>query len=183
MPLKRVKDPDDARRCIGRGAQGEQCWNIAEEDDERCCACGGKRPDSREEHQDYLSEQYKRRIRIESNDDPVKVLKDNLMDLNAMIACHRNKIKNDGSLDSNSSALIDLVMKTEKLTNTLHRLSITSGLLLARPALVRWAQSILHAVSDVIQDKYDGWEDDLVELSNIIAGITVQAKNEEGETP
>ena len=183
MPAQRVKDPDDDRRCIGQDAKGEQCWYITEDGHDRCCVCG-PRPDDRDDHADYLAEQFKRRMRIEcDDDDPVKLLRDNLMDINAMIASHRNKITDESSLLSNSGALTDLIMKAEKVTVTLHRLSITSGLLLARPALIRWGQSIVEAVTVVIRDKYTGWEDDLIDLSDTIANIIVSTKNEEGEKP
>lgn len=184
MSPKRIKDDDDERRCIGKTPQGEQCHYIAEPGSERCRACGGQKPDDRNDHNDYLAEQFRRRLRIASSDrNPVQLLEDNLMDINAMIAAHRNKMMDESSFLANSSAITDLVMKAEKLTNTLHRLSLTNSMLLARPALVRWAQQIVMAVTDVVRDKYDGWEDDALVMSNAIADITAGTENKEGEKP
>lgn len=182
--MKRVRDPDDPRRCEGQSTLGEQCWNESEEDSNKCFVCASKAPDERDDFRDFLTENYKRRIRIECPDgEEVKLLRDNVMDLNAMLAYYRNQVKDKATLDSNAAAIIDLVKVIEKTTGTLHRLSVTSGLLLARPALIRWGQSIVNAVSDVIQDKYDGWEDDLIDLSDRIAKIIAETRNEEGEKP
>jgi len=183
MPLKRT-DLDSEDRCIGISNSGAQCENIAEEGNERCLACGGPSPDARNDVQDYLTEQFKRRIHIDSEDvDAVKLLRDNLMDINAVAAVLRNKMTDEGSTLANYSKMTDLMMQAEKITNTLHRLSVNSGLLLARPALVRWTLAIRDAVGEVIEDKYEGWEDDLILLSDRVAAIVVETKNQEGEKP
>jgi hypothetical protein len=184
MSFERVTDLDDERRCKGILPNGEQCRNVSVEGSERCVAHGGPKDDPRDDMQDYLTEQFRRRISIDCPEgQEVKLLRDNLIDLNAIIAAHRNKMEDEASMLANYGKMTDLMMQAERLTNTLHRLSVTSGLLLARPALIRWGQSIVNAVSDVIQDKYEGWEDDLIDLSDRIAGIIIETKNEEGEKP
>lgn len=186
MPVPRVTDHDDPRRCIGTNSiTGEQCRNQAtEEGGKRCNQCAGKSPDSRKEMQDYLTEQFRRRMKIECDEgDEIKLLRSNLMDINAMIAAYRNKIKDDSSFAANSGAIADLAMKAEKLTATLHRLELQNDYLVARPALVRFGQNIVEIIGSIIEDKYDNWEDDLHTIATQIGNSIIAAKNEEGEKP
>ena len=94
-----------------------------------------------------------------------------------MLAAHANNVKDEASMAANAGAIIDLTMKAEKVTVSLNRLAISSGLLLAKPALITWGQQIVHAVADMVEGKYDDWEDDLVTLSDRVAEIIVSARN------
>lgn len=181
MPMRRVKDQDDPKRCRGTAADRGQCWNESVGDSDFCPVHGGRERDI-DAMKDYLTEQFERRIKldIDSNDE-VKLLKENLMRLNAMLAASANKVKDDASLEANAGTIIDLTMKAEKVTASLKRLEQASGLLLAKPALITWGQQIVHAVAAKIEDKYDGWEDDLMELSHDVAQIITVIQNAEDE--
>lgn len=181
MPVpKRIWDLDDPRRCHGVTNSG-QCQNISIEDD-NMCTIHRHAPAPIETGKDFLTQQFERRLRIECNEgEEIKLLRDNLMDLNAMIAFYRNKITDEGTFLSQASALSDLISQSEKVTSTFHRLSIKQGLLLARPALIRWGQAIVQSVSAKLKDKYEGWEDDVQDLANEVAAIIVSTKNEDGE--
>ena len=178
--MRRVKDEDDPNRCRGTAPSG-QCWNEATEGREYCAAHGGRSQEN-EERLDYLTEQFERRIKLDAGAvDEVQILKENLLRINAMIAQHANKITDEASMVANASAIIDLTMKAEKVTVSLNRLAISSGLLLAKPALITWGQQMSHAVAEMVEDKYVGWEDDLHALTDKIAEIIVLAKNVEEE--
>lgn len=178
--MRRVKDEDDPNRCRGTAPSG-QCWNESTEGSEYCAAHGG-RSQEHEERLDYLTQQFERRLKLDGDAvDEVKLLKENLLRINMMLAAHANNITDKDSMISNAGAIIDLTMKAEKVTVSLNRLAISSGLLLARPALITWGQQIAHAVAEMVEDKYVGWEDDLHALSDRIAEIIVLAKNVEEE--
>jgi hypothetical protein len=176
---RRVTDPDDPRRCRATSADGGQCWNAAVDDQERCEAHGA-RNQTRNERSDYLVQQFESRVKLEAGAaDEVKILKENLMRINAMIAAHANLVKDEASMLANAGAIADLTMKAEKVTVSLNKLSIASNLLLAKPALITWGQRIVHAVAKLVEEKYEGWEEDLMELSNTVATIIVEAENTE----
>lgn len=178
--MRRVKDEDDPNRCRGTAPSG-QCWNESTEGSEYCAAHGGRSQES-EERFDYLTEQFERRLVLDGDAvDEVKLLKENLLRINMMLAAHANNIKDEATMLTNAGAIIDLTMKAEKVTVSLNRLAISSGLLLAKPALITWGQQIVHAVADMVEDKYEGWEDDLVTLSNRVGEIIVSARNIEDD--
>lgn len=178
--MRRVKDEDDPNRCRGTAPSG-QCWNESTEGSEYCAAHGGRSQEN-EERLDYLTQQFERRLKLDGGAvDEVKLLKENLLRINMMLAAHANKIHDEASMISNAGTIIDLTMKAEKVTVSLNRLAISSGLLLAKPALITWGQQIAHAVSEMVKDKYVGWEDDLYALTDKIAEIIVSAKNIEEE--
>ncbi len=180
--MRRVKDPDDPDRCRATAACGGQCWNESCEKSDYCPVHGGASNAAREEMNTYLAEQFARRITIEGGElDEIKILKENLMVLNATIAARTKLMTDEASMITNSGPVTDLIMKAEKVTASLHRLATASGLLLAKPALVIWGHEIVQAVSSMVEDKYDGWEDDLHELSDAIASIIIKADNTEEE--
>lgn len=175
--MKTVRDPDNPKRCRATSADGGQCRNEKVEPSDFCLVHGG-RTNSIKEMNAYLTEQFERRLKIGTEaDDEIKLLRENLMNLNAVIAARTNLMRDEASMLAHSGPIADLVMKAEKVTASLSRLAISSGLLLAKPALITWAQEIVHAVSDMVEDKYDGWENDLVDLSDRVAGIIVQVQN------
>lgn len=170
---------DNQRRCRARTREGGQCAYQALFNSDYCHTHSGIDP-AETDMQDYLTQQFNRRVSIEAGpDDAVRLLRDNLMDINAMIAARRAKITDDASMAANAGAITDLIMKAEKVTVSLNKLAVASGLLLAKPALINWGQQIVQAVSDMVEDKYEGWEEDLVDLSDKVASIIVQAQNVE----
>lgn len=177
--MRHVKDPDDENRCCATAADGGQCWNETVEDGTRCQAHGG-RVNKLEKTKDYLVEQFERRLKLEGGDtDEIKLLKENLMGLNMMLSAHMNRIIDEPSLLTNSGKVAELLMKAEKVTVSLNRLQLSSGALLEKPALAVWGAKIVEAFTGLIEHKYDGWEDDLHEFADTVAGIIIQTKNVE----
>lgn len=179
--MKRVTDPDDLNRCRSTASGGGQCLNKSIEGSDFCLSHGGREKRNKEMI-DYLTEQFERRLKIDVDaDSEVKLLRENLMRLNMMLAARTNLIKDEASMLAHSGSIADLLMKAEKVTVSLNRLAISSGLLLAKPALITWGQQIVAAVASMVEDKYDGWEDDLHDLAETVGGIIVQAQNVEEE--
>ena len=180
--MRRVKDEDDPKRCRATAVTGgAQCWNEAEAPSEYCLVHGGRKQDTKETKA-YLTEQFERRLKLGLDaGDEVKLLRENLMNLCMVIAARTNLMQDEASMLAHSGPIADLVMKAEKVTVSLNRLALASGLLLAKPALITWGQQIVHAVSEMVENKYDGWEDDLDKLSDTVAGIIVQVANIEEE--
>lgn len=180
--MRRVSDPDDPNRCRSTAADGGQCWNESCEGSDYCRAHGGEGNRAKEQMTNYLAEQFARRIKIDGGEiDEIKILRENLMVLNSTIAARTKLMTDESSMLAHSGPVTDLVMKAEKVTASLHRLATSSGLLLAKPALITWGQSIVQAVAAMVEDKYDGWEDDLHALSDTVANIIIQANNSEEE--
>ena len=80
---------------------------------------------------------------------------------------------------AHAGPIADLIMKAEKVTASLHRLSTASNLLLAKPALIVWGQQIVQALAALIEDKYEGWENDLHDFSETVGTIIATAGNKE----
>ncbi len=180
--MRRVKDPDAPNRCRATAADRGQCWNESCDGSDYCRAHGGAGNKALEQMNTYLAEQFARRIKVEGGEiDEIKVLKENLMVLNGTIAARTKLMTDESSMLAHSGPVTDLIMKAEKVTASLHRLATASGFLLAKPALITWGQEIVQAVAAMVEDKYDGWEDDLVDLSHAVASIIIQADNKEPE--
>ncbi len=176
---RRISDPDDPRRCNGIANTGGQCLNLSVEDSKFCLAHGG-RNNYPKEGENYLVEQFEQRVKFDCTSiDEIAILKENLMKMNAIIAAHANKIIDDASMSANGGTMIDLIIKAEKVTASLNRLEKSTGILLAKPALITWGQQIVQAVAATLEDKYEGWEEDLQDLSDTVATIIVQVRNEE----
>jgi hypothetical protein len=177
--VSRITHSDDEKRCRGVNAEGGQCRLQALEGQERCEFHGGKH-NVLKHMNDYLTEQFANRVKLEIDGvSEVELLRENLLSLNQMIAARRALITDEGSLLSNTDGLTKLITAAEKVTISLNRLAIASGLLLAKPALITWGQQIVQAVAELVEDKYEGWEDDLVEFADTVGKIIVQAKNTE----
>lgn len=178
--MPRIKDPDDPRRCRATAAStGGQCQSEAVGKSDFCSIHGGRVRDIEEMH-DYLTQQFEQRLKLEGDaTDEVKLLRENLMRLNMMLAARQNLVTDESSLLAHSGPIADLLMKAEKVTVSLNRLEERGNFLLAKPALIVWCQQIVDAVSETIENKYDGWEDDLIDLSDKVASIVVNIQNTE----
>lgn len=177
--MRHVKDEDDPKRCRATSADGGQCRNESGENSQFCRVHGGHRP-PHEEMNAYLTEQFERRLKIGTDaGEEIKLLRENLMKLNMVIAARTNLMKDEASMLAHSGPIADLVMKAEKVTASLHRLAIASGLLLAQPALITWGLKITQAVHEMVKDKYDGWEDDLMDFSHQVESIIIRVENTE----
>jgi hypothetical protein len=109
----------------------------------------------------------------------IKLLRENLASVNALIAARQAMVIDQGSLLIHSGAISSLLATAEKITHSLVKLEREADLLLGKPALIRWGQAIVQAVAGRIEGKFDGWEDVLLSLSEEVGDIIVAASNSE----
>ena len=175
-------DADDPDRCLGMVAPGSQCRNLAADKSQYCVKCNpslkDNRPDVVKKH--WLREQFEKRVRIDIDPgDEIKLLRENLSSINALIAAQQGLVIDEGSLLVRSGPIAQLLSTAEKITHSLVKLEREADLLLGKPAVIRWGQQIVQAVSSRIEGKFEGWENMLIELANDIGDIIVEVTNKE----
>lgn len=176
-------DADDPNRCAGLVAPGSQCRNLAEDGSRYCVKCAPAKtakPDAVKNT--WLKEQFQKRVRIDI--DPgqeIKLLRENLASINALIAARQALVIDESSLLAQSGPMAQLLSAAEKITHSLVKLEQEADLLLGKPALIKWGTRIVHAVSSRIEGKFEGWENMLVELADDIGDIIVEATNKEDD--
>lgn len=176
-------DPDDPQRCQGIYASGSQCPNGAVDGAEYCTNCAPLLAETPEDKQrTWLRERFEMRVRLDIDPgEEIKLLRENLASINALIAARQEMIKDESSFLAHSSSLSSLLVAAEKITHSLVKLEREADLLLSKAALIRWGQKIVQAVSSKIEGKFDGWEDILLKLSEEVGDIIVEASNKEKE--
>lgn len=177
MTMTRV-NPDDPDRCQGTGSHGGQCNNKAEPGSEYCAVCGiSARTDYKGE---WLVDQFERRMKMKClPGEEIKLLRENLTSINALIAARQKLVQDEQSLIAHSGPLSGLLVSAEKITASLIKLEREADQLLGKEALIKWGQKICQAVAAKIEGKFDGWEDTLLELSEDIGNIIAEASNDE----
>lgn len=180
MP-KTIDSPDSPDRCQGVGRHGGQCWNEKQEGSNYCEHCAANLATDHEGvKKQWLVEQFEKRVRVHCQaGEEVQLLRENLGQINALIAARLALVIDPGSLIANSGALAQLLQTAEKLTTSLVKLEHSSDELLGKEALIKWGQKIAMVIRDRIDGKYEGWEDTVLELSDDIAKIIAEATNKE----
>lgn len=177
MTTTRV-NPDDPNRCQGTGAHGGQCTNRAEPNADYCAQCGIKERIDYEG--EWLADQFARRMRLRCTPgEEIKLLRENLTSINALIAARQKMVVDEQTLIAHSGPLSGLLVNAEKITASLIKLEREADQLLGKEALIKWGQRICQAVASKIEGKFDGWEDTLLELSEDIGNIIAEASNKD----
>jgi hypothetical protein len=174
-------DPDDPRRCRGLVGAADQCRYAAQDGSDFCAkhACrAGTSPEATKAT--WLREQFEQRVQLDiAPGEEIKLLRENLASINALIAARQAMVTDPGTLLTHSGAISALLATAEKITHSLVKLEREADLLLGKPALIRWGQAIVHAVSSRIEGRFEGWEDVLLSLSEEVGDIIVAASNSE----
>ena len=180
---KTVKTPDSPARCQGVGRHGGQCWNERQEGNPYCEVCAPAfNADAEGVKKQWLLEQFEKRTRIGCQaGEQIHMLRENLGQLNALIAARMAMVVDPGSLVANSSGLQQLLQTSGKLAVSLDKLERDADEVLAKEALIKWGQQIAMAIRDKVEDKFDGWEDTVLELSDEIGRIITEASNKDKE--
>lgn len=183
MPMKpkTAKSPDSPDRCQGVGRHGGQCWNERAENSPYCEICANAlKQDSEGVKKQWLVEQFEKRVKLHCQaGEEIQLLRENLGQINALIAARLALVVDPGSLIANSGALAQLLQTADKITTSLVKLEQSADELLGKEALIKWGQKVAIAVRDRIEGKFDGWEDTVIELSDDIARIIAEASNKE----
>lgn len=176
-----IKSPDSPDRCQGVGRHGGQCWNQRQDGSAYCEHCAANRVKDREGvKKQWLVEQFEKRVKMHCEaGEEVQLLRENLGQINALIAARLALVVDPGSLIANSGALAQLLTTADKITTSLVKLEQASDELLGKEALIKWGQQIAIAIRDRIEGKFEGWEDTVLELSDDIARAIADATNKE----
>lgn len=174
-------DPDDPRRCRGMAGRADQCRYAALDGSDFCAKHACRAAATPEDEKDtWLREQFEQRVRLDIDPgEEIKLLRENLALINALIAGRQAMVTDTAGLLTHSGALSELLAKAEKITHSLVKLEREADLLLGKPALIKWGQAIVQAVSSRIENRFDGWEDVLVSLAEDVGNIIVAASNSE----
>jgi hypothetical protein len=174
-------DPDDPRRCRGLVGAADQCRYGALDGSDFCAKHAHlARTTPEEEKATWLREQFEQRVRLDVNPgEEIKLLRENLASINALIAARQAMVTDEGTLLTHSGAISAFLTTAEKITHSLVKLEREADLLLGKPALIHWGQAIVHAVASRIEGRFDGWEDVLLSLSEDVGDIIVAASNTE----
>ncbi len=179
---KTAPSPDSPDRCQGVGRHGGQCWNARKPNSPYCEVCSAGAHDQEAVKKQWLLEQFEKRTKIHCQaGEEILLLRENLGAINALIAARLALVVDPGSVIANSGPLSQLLQTADKITTSLNKLQRESDQLLAKEALIRWGQMIAMAVSDKIRDKFDGWEDTVLELSDEIGKLIASASNKESD--
>lgn len=182
--LLRVTDLDDSERCEGTGHHGGQCLNRAMPGSRYCKVCIVRRTSPmKSDATDYLIEKFERRVKVQCDPgEEIKLLRENLMAINAIIAARRSLIVDDASLTTHASPLVTHLAGAEKITASLIKLERESDQLLSKEAVIKLCGQICQAIVNNINGKFEGWENTIVDLSNDIGKLVQEATNKsEGE--
>lgn len=178
---KTAKSPDSPDRCQGVGRHGGQCWNERAENSPYCEICANAlKHDSEGVKKQWLVEQFEKRVKLHCQaGEEIQLLRENLGQINALIAARLALVVDPGSLIANSGALAQLLQTADKITTSLVKLEQSADELLGKEALITWGQKVAIAMRDRIEGKFDDWEDTVLELSDDIAKIIAEASNKE----
>jgi hypothetical protein len=159
----------------------DQCPNRAVDGSDFCTKCAPRAGTTPEEDKaTWLREQFERRVQLDiAPGEEIKLLRENLASINALIAARQAMVTDQGTLLTHSGAISSLLATAEKITHSLIKLEREADLLLGKPALIRWGQSMVQAVSRHIEGRFDGWEDVLLSLADEVGNIIVEASNSE----
>lgn len=156
--MDRVTDPADPNRCKGSGREG-QCMNHAEPGDEYCRKCGGTDLAEVENVRQYhlTDARLRQRLDKKAGHDQIKSLTEEIGLTRLLIEELMNSCKTDTQRLANVSTYNTLTMNLERLIKTSHTMEQSLNLLLAKPALVAFAQEMIRIIADELRgtDQYE----------------------------
>ncbi len=152
--FQRITDPDDPERCQGVTRQG-QCDLKAVSGGRFCLAHGGATELKAQETvnlRNYRLAKFHTRAKELGDSDQITSLKDEVALLRMMIEEMINGCTDSQELLMRSGPLSDLIMKTEKLVSSCHRLDSRLGNLLDRTKVLQFAQIVVEIIGNKIDD-------------------------------
>lgn len=176
MTVKRCKSRDDPNRCQGTGAHGGQCMNLGERGQDLCAVCG-REPECKDTST-WLADHFASRLKLKCEPgEEIKLLRENLVTINAMIAARLKMVNSPKELLAHAGPVSTMLVQAEKITASLVKIEREADELLDKAALIRWGQRICQAVAGQIENKFEGWEDAVIELSEKVGDIIMEASN------
>ena len=153
---ERIKDEDDPRRCQYIKPTAGQCQNVCVEGSSYCPAHGGNKAfdaKKKESLRNYRLTKFHQKIQELGNSDFIYSLRDEVGLLRLMIQEKINHCDDEADLLLISGPLSDLLMKSDKLVNSCHRLETKLGNHLDRTRVVGLAQTIVQIIGKHVTDE------------------------------
>jgi hypothetical protein len=174
MPLQRVTDPADPRRCKAPTAEG-QCMNLAEDGSDYCLAHArptlGPSPSKRI----YMLAKADARKRLAelADHEEVKSLREEIAMTRMMIETLYNSIKDDQDMMAKWPAIERATHTVHKLVKDCHVIEQNLGNLLAKQTIL----SLAHRVCQIVVDRLEGIENYEEITDDIIRQIVAAVKD------
>lgn len=180
MPLIRVSELDDPRRCKGASKDG-QCQNIAEEGYKYCLAHGGRITGDDNDQREYLLAQVKERFKLAQVAGPnqLKSLRDEIAIARELLVRMYERIENDQQFDQSCGMLNTLMLTCERLKKSNIQFEQTGGTLLDKTAIMRLGQEICAIIVQELAE-VKNYEQIVDRVSDQISQVILEAQNVEG---
>ena len=153
----RIKEPDDPNRCQAMGKRG-QCELVALPETQYCKIHGGKAQSERlekEKIKKYQLGKWNARIQQLSGDGDVKCLRDEIGVLRMMIEEILGAITSPTDLLIQAPQIANLVTSVERLVISMDKLEKSTGALLDKPAILRFAGQFVDIVAEELPNPDD----------------------------
>lgn len=166
--------PDDPNRCQGITGSG-QCQYHVNEGSKFCLMHGGNKSVFSQERQrlhDYRLQKWQERLNEFAASEVLTSLKGEVGVLRIMLEETLNMCQNPQDLHLFSSRIQDLVMKIDKLVNSVSKLDTKSGNLLDKSGCLILAGQIVEIIGKYIKDAkdIDSISNELIDLIARLAG-------------
>lgn len=179
MPLIRVSEPDDPRRCKGASKDG-QCQNIAEEGYKYCLAHGGRISGDEHDQREYLLAQVKERFRLASVAGPeqLKSLRDEIAIVRELASRMLDRIQTNQELVQSCGMLNTLCLTLERLKKSNIQFEQSGGALLSKEAILKLGQEICTIIVQELAE-VPNYEQIVDRVSDQISEVILEAQNVE----
>ena len=177
MPLIRVSDPADPRRCKGASKDG-QCQNIAEEGYAYCLVHGGRVADDKHLQREYLLAQVKDRFQLASvaGAEQLKSLRDEIALVRELVARMWDRIETDQELIQSCGMLNTLCLTLERLKKSNIQFERSGGALLDKDAILQLGHEICTIIVQELSD-VENYEQIVDRVSDQISTVILEAQN------
>ena len=154
--MELVLDDADPTRCQFVDHKFGQCKYVSTEHSDYCIRHGGGMVEDRvktETTNRYKSELYQTKLDNHNNHANQKSLKDEISLLRLFIEERFSSITNYSQLAVETGPISELIMKVDKVVNSMHKLEKSMGEHLSKTQLTTFAETIIKIISDVLDDQ------------------------------
>lgn len=169
--------PEHPNRCQANIGANGQCRNLSAEGATTCLAHGGNsasRVEAKRSKHRYNIAKWRDKISRHSEDDDIKNLSAEVGVMRMLLETLMSQCENDVDLVTNSPMISDMLMKVDKLVNSLHRLDDKMGNLLDKSAIIAFAATVVEIISEEIEDAKV-----VAKIADRITGALAKGKNDD----
>lgn len=167
--------PEDPNRCQGVIGKGGQCDYRAEPESKYCIRHGGNKAGFAKDRQrlhDYRLQKWQERLNEFAASEVVTSLRGEVGVLRIMLEETLNMCQSPQDLHLYSSRIQDLVMKIDKVVNSIAKLDARAGNLLDKSGCLILAGQIVEIIGKYVKDgkQIDAISEELIDLVARLAG-------------